>query len=182
MNKTDIRKRILEIRKKNDDKNFKINFKDLFRILKKYKSVGKIIGGYYPYNYEIDTISILKELEKKKYLISLPKIEKKFQMNFFQWSSKDPLTINKHGIPEPISGKIIYPNILLVPVVAFDKDFNRIGYGGGFYDRYIKKIKKIKKNKKVITIGLAYSFQKVKKIQTNKYDMRLNFIITSKEN
>ena len=180
MNKTKIRKKILEIRKKNVDKNLKINFKDLFRILKKFKPVGKIIGGYYPCDYEIDTINILKEFEKKKYLISLPKIGKNFQMNFFQWSSKDPLTINKHGIPEPISGKIIYPNILLVPVVAFDKDFNRIGYGGGFYDRYIKKIKK--KNKNIITIGLAYSFQKVKKIQTNKYDMKLNFIVTSKKN
>ena len=179
MNKNEIRKKILEIRKRNYDKNLKINFKDLFKILKKFKSFRKTIGGYYPYNYEIDTMNILKELEKKKYLISLPKIEKNFQMNFFQWSSKDPLTINKHGIPEPISGKITYPNILLVPVVAFDKDFNRIGYGGGFYDRYIKKIKK---NKNVITIGLAYSFQKIKKIQTNKYDMRLNFIITSKDN
>ena len=179
MNKNEIRKKILEIRKRNYDKNLKINFKDLFKILKKFKSFRKTIGGYYPYNYEIDTMNILKELEKKKYLISLPKIEKNFQMNFFQWSSKDPLTINKYGIPEPISDKIIYPNILLVPVVAFDKDFNRIGYGGGFYDRYIKKIKK---NKNVITIGLAYSFQKIKKIQTNKYDMRLNFIITSKEN
>ncbi len=177
MNKTDIRKKILEIRKKNDNKNLKINFKDLFRILKKFKFTGKIIGGYYPYNYEIDTINILKEFEKKKYLISLPKIEKNFQMNFFQWSLKDPLKINKHGIPEPISDKIMYPNILLVPVVAFDKDFNRIGYGGGFYDRYIKKVKK-----NVITIGLAYPFQKVKRIQTNKYDMKLNFIITSKEN
>ena len=178
MNKNEIRKKIFEIRKRNDDKNLKISFKDLFRTLKKFKSVGKIVGGYYPYNYEIDIIYILKELEKKKYLISLPKIEENFQMNFFQWSSKDPLTINKHGIPEPTSDKIIYPDILLVPVVAFDKDFNRIGYGGGFYDRYIKKIKK---DKNVITIGLAYSFQEVKKIQTDKYDMKLNFVITSKK-
>ena len=98
-------------------------------------------------------------------------------MNFFQWSTKDPLTINKYGIPEPISKKIVYPNILLVPVVAFDKYFNRIGYGGGFYDRYIKKIKK---NNKVTTIGLAYSYQKVREIQTNEHDIKLDFIITEK--
>ena len=60
-------------------------------------------------------------------------------MDFFQWSLKDPLKINKYGIPEPISKKKIYPNILLIPLVAFDKNLNRIGYGGGFYDRYIKK-------------------------------------------
>ena len=87
--------------------------------------------------------------------------------------------INKYGIPEPISNQIKYPDILLVPLVAFDKNLNRVGYGGGFYDRYIKKIKKIKK---VITIGLAYSFQKVKKISVNKYDIKLDFIITEKEN
>ena len=66
-------------------------------------------------------------------------------MDFFRWSTNDPLLINKYGIPEPTSNKIVYPNILLVPLVAFDQDLNRIGYGGGFYDRYIDKIKKNKK-------------------------------------
>ena len=100
-------------------------------------------------------------------------------MDFFSWSTKEPLIINRYGIPEPTSNKIKFPNILLVPLVAFDKNRNRIGYGGGFYDRYIKKIKK---NKKIITIGLAYSFQKVKKIPTNKNDVKLDYILTDKEN
>ena len=100
-------------------------------------------------------------------------------MDFFNWSTNDPMKINKYGIPEPISNLIKYPDILLVPIVAFDKDLNRIGYGGGFYDRYIKKIKKIKK---VIIIGLAYSFQKVKKIPINKHDIKMDFVITEKEN
>ena len=178
MNKTEIRKKILGIRKKNNEKKFQINFQDISRILQKSKSVGKIIGGYYPYNFEVDTTKILKEFEKKKYLISLPKIKKNFQMDFFQWSSNEPLEINKYGIPEPISGKIIYPDILLVPIVAFDKNLYRVGYGGGFYDRYIKRVKK---NKKIITIGLAYSFQKVKKIKINNDDMKLNFILTDKK-
>ena len=55
-------------------------------------------------------------------------------MNFYSWSIQDPLTINKYGIPEPTSDKIVYPNILLVPLVAFDKHFNRIGYGAGTKD------------------------------------------------
>ena len=100
-------------------------------------------------------------------------------MDFFHWSFKDPLTINKFGIPEPVSGKVISPVILLIPLVAFDNNLNRIGYGGGFYDRYIKKIKK---KKKVLTIGLAYSFQKVKQIPTQKYDIKLDFIVTNKKN
>ena len=100
-------------------------------------------------------------------------------MDFFEWSLKDPLVINRYGIPEPISGKIRFPDILLVPLVAFDKHLNRIGYGGGFYDRYIKKITE---SKKIITIGLAYSFQEVKKIPIKNHDIKLDFIITEKKN
>ena len=178
MNKTEIRKKILEKRGKNDEKKIQINFQDISRILQKSKSISKIVGGYYPYNSEVDTTKILKEFEKKRYLISLPKIKKNFQMDFFQWSSNEPLSINKYGIPEPISGKVMYPDILLVPIVAFDKNLNRVGYGGGFYDRYIKRVKK---NKNVVTIGLAYSFQRVKKIKINNNDMKLNFILTNKK-
>jgi len=56
-------------------------------------------------------------------------------------------------------------------------DLNRDEYGGGFYDRYIDKIKK---NKKIITIGLAFYFQKVKKVPINKYDFKLDYIVTNK--
>ena len=66
-------------------------------------------------------------------------------MNFFSWSSKEPLNINKYGIPEPSSKILKYPDILFVPIVAFDKSLYRVGYGGGFYDRFIQKIKR-KKN------------------------------------
>ena len=121
---------------------------------------------------------ILREFEKRNYLVSLPKINTNSRMEFFKWSAKDPLMVNKYGIPEPISKKIVYPDLLLVPIVAFDKKFNRIGYGGGYYDRYIEKIKK---NKKVISIGLAYSFQKVQKILANKYDVKLDYVVTEKK-
>ena len=178
MNKSEIRKKIFKIRKKNDSKNLSINFKLLLNILEKNKSISKKIGGYYPYNYEIDVIEILRNFEKKNYQISLPKIKNNFQMDFLCWSTKDPLEINKYGIPEPSSNKIMYPSVLLVPLLAFDKDKNRIGYGGGFYDRYINKIRK---NKKVVTIGLAYSYQEVKKIPINNYDMKLDFIVTNKK-
>ena len=177
MNKSQIRKKLLKIRKKNNFKNFSIKFNSILNVFKKNKINNKIIGGYYPYNYELDIIKILEKFEKKKYSISLPKIKKNFQMDFFEWSVKNPLIINKYGIPEPISNKVIYPDILLVPLVAFDKQLNRIGYGGGFYDRYINKVKK---SKKIITIGLAYSFQKVKEIKIKDYDIKLDFVITEK--
>ena len=177
MNKSQIRKKILKIRKQKKIKKFNFNFDLILNILKKKKVLGKIIGGFYPYNYEIDILQILEKFEKKKFTITLPKIKKNSQMDFFQWSTNDPLSINKFGIPEPISEMVKYPDVLLVPIVAFDKNFNRIGYGGGFYDRYIKKIRK---RKKVLTIGFAYTFQKVKKIPTNNYDINLDFIITNK--
>tara|TARA_B100000886_G_scaffold326408_1_gene272892 strand:+ start:382 stop:918 length:537 start_codon:yes stop_codon:yes gene_type:complete len=178
VNKSEIRKKILKIRKNNQIKNQKISFKEILNILKKTKIKKKIIGGYYPFNYEIDSLHILKKFEKKKYRISLPKIRKNSQMDFFQWSLKDPLIINKYGIPEPTSNKIQYPNILLVPLVGYDKDLNRLGYGGGFYDRYIKKIKK---KKDVITIGFSYSFQKIRQIKINKHDIKLDFVLTNKK-
>ena len=177
MNKSQIRKKILKIRKQKKIKKFIFNFDLILNILKRKRVSGKIIGGYYPYNNEIDILQILEKFEKKKFIITLPKIKKNSQMNFFQWSTNDPLAINKFGIPEPISKIIKYPDVLLVPLVAFDENFNRIGYGGGFYDRYINKIRK---QKKVLTIGFAYSFQKVKKIPTNNYDIQLDFIITNK--
>ena len=177
MNKSQIRKKILKIRRQKKIKKFIFNFDFILDILKKKNVSGRILGGYYPYNYEIDILQILEKFEQKKFIITLPKIKKNSQMDFFQWSKNDPLSINKFGIPEPISKVVKYPDVLLVPLLAFDKNFNRIGYGGGFYDRYIKKIRK---QKKVLTIGFAYSFQKVKKIPTNKYDIRLDFIITNK--
>ena len=177
MNKSQIRKKILKIRRQKKIKKFIFNFDLILNILKRKKVSGKMIGGYYPYNYEINILQILEKFEKNNFILTLPKIEKNSQMNFFQWSTNDPLAINKFGIPEPISKMVKYPDVLLVPLVAFDKNFNRIGYGGGFYDRYIKKIRK---RKKVITIGFAYSFQKIKKIPTNNYDIKLDFIITNK--
>ena len=177
MNKSEIRKKILKIRKKEIYKDLRINFKSIIKVLKKKKIYGKIIGGYYPFNHEVNIIEILSNFEKKKYSITLPKIKKNNKMDFFSWSIKEPLIVNKFGIPEPLSNKIKYPNILLVPLVAFDKDLNRIGYGGGFYDRYIERLKK---KKKILLIGLAYSFQKVKKIPINKHDIQLDCIITNK--
>ena len=179
MKKHEIRKKLLNIRKKKNFKSFSFSFKYILRILKKEKIQSKVVGGYYPYNYEVDVMKILDNFEKKKYLISLPKIKKNYKMDFFNWSFKEPLIINKYGIPEPTSNKIMYPNIFLIPLVAYDEKLYRIGYGGGYYDRYLKKIKK---RKKIVTIGLAYSFQKVKKIPIKEHDMKLDFVITEKNN
>ena len=177
VNKSEIRKKILKIRKKFFLKNFSINKNKFSKFLRSLKKNKMVIGGYYPYNYEIDVLEILEFFERKKYKISLPKIGTRNQMDFFEWSVNDPLSINKYGIPEPVSKKVIYPNILLIPLVAFDKNRNRLGYGGGYYDRYLAKFKK----NKIIKIGIANTFQKMQKIPISKYDIRLDHIVTEKK-
>ena len=178
MNKHKLRSKILELRKKNQNKNFEINVNIFFSFLKKNNYIFKNVGGYFPSNYEIDDLKILKFLEKKNFNILLPVIKKNNQMDFFKWSANDLLKINKFGIPEPVGRKIFIPDILLIPLVSYDRKLNRLGYGGGFYDRYIEKIEK---HKKIIKIGLAFSYQKTKKIPINKFDKKLDFIINKKE-
>ena len=165
------------MRKKNYFKNLSIDNNKILKFLNKKKIKNRIIGGYYPYNYEIDSLNILKKLEKKDYLISLPRISKNNRMKFYQWSFKEPLSINIYGIPEPLSKKKVNPDILLIPLVSYDKELNRLGYGGGYYDRYLSSIQN---HKKIIKIGLGFSFQRIDKLSTNQYDQKLDYVITEK--
>jgi len=175
--KSKLRKKILKLREKNNKVNIQIDFNKIIKILKKEKINKKIIGGYYPVNFEADDLELLKKLEKNRFNISLPVIKKNFQMDFYKWSFSDPLKVNKYGIPEPENHNKFYPDILLVPLVAFDKNLNRLGYGGGYYDRLITKLSK---KKKIIKIGLALSIQEVKIVPINKYDQKLDYIVTDK--
>jgi len=170
-----LRKKILVYRK-NNYRIVGLKYSLLKDILKKFNLLkNKKIGAYFPINYEIDCLEILKQLEKSGHKISLPITKKGNKMDFFEWSFKEPLLIGKIGIPEPYSKKKVYPDILLVPLVAFNKYKFRLGYGGGYYDRYIQKIKKIKK---ILTIGMAFSFQEVRKLPINEHDKKLDYIFT----
>ena len=88
MNKLEIRKKILKLRKQNYSRNLKVNFKHILKILKKNKTIGRVVGGYYPYNYEMDVLKILENFEKKNYQISLPKVKKKLSNGFFSMVNK----------------------------------------------------------------------------------------------
>ena len=179
MSKSKIRKKILKIREIKNKGKEDIKFSKIYSLLKSICNLNKkIIGGYYPINFEIDDLKILRKLEKKKIKIALPIVKKNFKMQFIKCSLNNPFNINRFGIPEPSDGIIVHPDILLVPLVAFDKKLNRLGYGAGFYDRAITIIKK-KKN--LITIGLGFDFQEVNFIPVSKYDQKLNFIVTNKK-
>ena len=144
MKKSQLRKLILKKRANFKIKNSKFNFMVLSKILSR-GSKSKKIGLYYPIGSEVSTIELIKNLRTKKYIISLPVIEKNFEMSFYEWNKNTPLNINNFGIPEPIKLKKIVPSTLIIPIVAFDDKLNRLGYGGGFYDRFIDKFEKKKK-------------------------------------
>jgi len=178
--KSYLRKKYLIQRKKKYLTANKFNFDLIFKIIREHFYNKKItIAGYYPSNYEVNILNFLEKISKKKFKIALPVINSSGGMSFRSWIFKEPLYVNKFGILEPKnSKKKVIPDLIMVPLVAFDNRLNRIGYGKGYYDRSLKKTNKIKKN--AISLGIAYSFQKCQKIPTNKHDFRLDYIFTEK--
>ena len=179
-NKSFLRRKSLFKRKKKYLLVKKFNFNLVFNVIQKHFRRRKIvIAGYYPSNYEVNILQFLKKASEKKFKIELPVIKSSKDMCFKSWIYKEPLAINKFGILEPKSSKKeIIPDLIMVPLVAFDNHLNRIGYGKGYYDRILQKIIKIKKN--TISIGIAYSFQKCSTIPVNKHDYKLDYIFTER--
>ncbi len=178
MSKKNLRKKLINIRR-NNFVDQSISFARFNKILKKYNLKKNIyIGGYYPVNSEISCLDVLEILEKKNFKISLPITKKNNNMDFYEWSFQDSLRVSHQGIPEPNTKKKVIPDVLIVPLVGFDRYNFRLGYGGGFYDRYISKILRFKN---ILTVGFAFSFQEISKIPINKFDQKLNFILTDKE-
>ena len=175
-----IRRKVLNIRRK---KYFQVSsnfFNPLIYFLKKkYKDKPFSLSLYYPSNFEVDTLPLFDIINKKKIRTSLPVVRSHEKMNFIEWNILDPLKVNNFGMLEPsINGRSLVPDIMLVPLLAFDKTKNRLGYGKGFYDRFLNKF--LKSRKKIITIGIAFSFQRYKKLPKSKHDVKLNYILTEK--
>ena len=175
--KRSIRNKYFDKRKKN---YFEINqnfFKPLSKLIKSHKTQN-FISIYYPSSFEINVLKILDIEYFKKFKFLLPIVEKNNKMNFYQWKKNDILFLNKFGIPEPVKSKKVVPNFILLPMLAFDTNKNRLGYGKGFYDKYLNKYLRL--NKKILTVGVAFSFQRYHKLPVNNKDFKLDFIITEK--
>ena len=140
---------------------------------------------YYPINNELEPFEFIKYFEDRNIIMSMPVVDiKKKTMIFRKWNPKDHLSSGPFGILEPsYNNEIILPQIMIVPMLMFDRELFRLGYGGGFYDKSIIKLKKhFQKEKKVfITVGLAYSKQEIEKIPIENHDMKLDYIVTEKE-
>tara|TARA_B110000967_G_scaffold164478_1_gene171835 strand:+ start:106 stop:654 length:549 start_codon:yes stop_codon:yes gene_type:complete len=172
-----IRKQSLINRK---NKYFEISsefFKPLVKLLKKKKFFS--LSLYYPANYEVNVIKLFEFIKLKKIKILLPVIINKNEMNFVEWKYLDPLKVNSFGILDPfLQKKFLIPDIMLVPLLSFDSQNNRLGYGKGFYDKYLSKLSRSRK--KIITIGIAFLFQKYNKLPVSKLDIKLDYILTEK--
>lgn len=149
-------------------------------ITSKYFKDANNIGCYLSTEYEVSTDIIISSAHKTNKNLYVPKIKQGHAMDFVKMTLNSNMVKNRYGIHEPLSKDIIDTNkldIVLVPIVAFDEKKNRIGMGGGFYDRKFKYIKNTKK-KYPLLIGVAFECQKVKKIKPESWDVKLSAIVT----
>jgi 5-formyltetrahydrofolate cyclo-ligase len=174
-----LRKKALLQRRK---KYFEISsdfFNPILSMLKKIKKNNYLnVSLFYPSNFEVNTLKFFDCNKNKKIKTFLPVIRSKNKMEFIEWNYPDPLKVNQFGLLEPaLIKKPLVPNVILVPLLAFDQKKNRLGYGKGFYDRFLNKFLK---KKKILTIGVAFSFQKYNKVPALNSDMKLDYILTEK--
>jgi 5-formyltetrahydrofolate cyclo-ligase len=136
-----------------------------------------IVSIYHPSNNEISPLLIAKCLSENNIQTALPVVKNnKHPLEFQKWTIDDELYSSSFfKIKEPKNESVI-PNIIILPLLAFDNNGDRLGYGGGFYDRTLQQYQLEGIN--FISIGLAYSFQKVDKLPTEKTDIVLDYVIT----
>lgn len=185
MTKDEIRKIIYEKRKnitkyevKNQSniicKNLIVNLLPI--IVAKYNSKNSInIALYKAMNNEVDLTYLDNYCQKNNFTICFPRI-KKHELEFIKPSNYHKFIANNKfkQLLEPEYGYIITPDIIITPLIAFDKDLNRIGYGKGYYDKMFTKLKK-----DFTSIGIAYDWQKTEEsINFSNYDQKLHYIVT----
>ena len=136
------------------------------------------IGTYISFRDELDTIKLNQYLLERELNLALPAIDfQTKEINFFMYHKNTELIENKFSILEPKNkDKVIFPKIILIPLLGYSKSGFRLGYGGGYYDKYLSKndIGDVKK------IGIAFSFQEVEEIPVEDHDERLDWILTEK--
>jgi 5-formyltetrahydrofolate cyclo-ligase len=136
-----------------------------------------VVAGYSPIRSEIDPIPLMRNLAAQGVRLALPAIAARGQpLRFHAWSFDDRLLRGPLGIlePSPDSAEIL-PDILLVPLAAFDRMGHRIGYGAGHYDRSLEHLRKLKT---ITAIGLAFAAQEVEAVPALSHDVALEYVLT----
>jgi 5-formyltetrahydrofolate cyclo-ligase len=141
----------------------------------------KNIGCYLATHVEVDTSSIILRAWQMKKRVFVPVVTEKFSMRFHEISSKTELIPNEFGLYEPLNEDVIPArelDVVITPLVAFDAARNRIGMGGGCFDRTFAFLKHRRVYLRPKLIGVAFACQKIEKVNANPWDIRLFQIIT----
>lgn len=141
-------------------------------------AVKESFAGYHAIRGELDVMPIFNRMQRWKKTMALPCVVGKDKpLVFRQWSPGDPLERDAMGIQTPNSkAKKVQPELLLVPVLAFDSFGNRLGYGGGFYDQTLSALRDT--DAKPLVIGVAFGSQEVELVPTEPHDATLDGILT----
>lgn len=138
------------------------------------------IGAYIPKEGEIDLRPLLKMQKAAGKKVALPYFEQDDKTLIFkEWDTKTPLELGAFDTYQPskLSPSLI-PEIIIVPMLAFDRRCHRLGYGKGHFDRTLNVLKK---DHSIMTIGVAFSFQERDSLPIEDHDVSLDFIVTEKD-
>ncbi len=139
---------------------------------------GNVVAGYMAMRTEIDPAPVMRRLHAEGARICVPVIEGKDQpLKFREWTPGCALEDGPFGAKVPAEGDWLEPDALIVPLVAFDARLNRLGYGGGFYDRTLEGLRA---RKPVAAIGFAYAAQEADALPLEPTDQPLNALVTEK--
>ena len=143
-------------------------------------SQNNIVSAFHSFDTEISTFELFDKLVAEGWITALPVvIAKNTPLVFREWAPGDALVLGRWNIKvPPEEAPEVLPDVLLVPLLAFDREGFRLGYGGGFYDRTLEKLRTLKK---VTAIGIAYAGQEMDTVPRDSFDQRLDWIMTEKE-
>jgi len=153
----------------------------VLRLMEVISADAATIAGYKSIRREVDITGAIKQCAARGQKLCLPIIEAQDKPLFFRrWRMEDPLEKGRYGIEVPRADALTArPDVIIVPMVAFDRSLHRLGYGAGYYDRTIAALRA--QEKKVQIIGVAYSLQETDSIPFNALDEKLDMIVTEKE-
>lgn len=137
----------------------------------------KVISGYMAIQTEIDPITAMNALHEKGYQICVPVIQGRGQpLLFREWTPDSAMIEGDFGALIPRSGDFVIPDLCIVPLVAFDNEGHRLGYGGGYYDRTLVALRE--SGKSVHAVGFAFGAQSVPVVPFDANDQTLDSIVT----
>jgi 5-formyltetrahydrofolate cyclo-ligase len=138
-----------------------------------------VVSAFFPYKSEIDTRPLLGKLAGEGWTTCLPIVIALGEpLIFRRWLPGQPTIPGTWDIPQPTDdAELVIPDVLLVPMMAFDKRGFRLGYGGGFYDRTLQELRA---QKAIIAIGVAYAAQEVDSVAHDSHDQALDYVVTEK--